>query len=245
MVTIVEDAQPNLSVGERVVTAKRWTRMLEDIIPVLELQETLVHAFKIHDSSFPINHYDLKKAFADLKEVRAREREKAHAADSLREVNAISNCKSKHAHIERDGEPDHGEILHWNWVNPNEDWIAPCFECRPKAYRLWRERMVEKHRPPPEPLFALTNVLSFKKPERRAEVYLSANDVAELLEEHNRLVEKITDDETARRNLILVFDEGANIFKLPHRADLTYSAEVLRAKIADYRKILESRNVEQ
>ena len=48
--------------------------------------------------------------------------------------------------------------------------------------------------------------------------------------------------EDARRNLELVFDEGANVFILPHRVDLTYSAAVMRCKIETYRGILKARN---
>lgn len=243
MVTIVEDAMPNLSVGERVVKAKSWTRMLEDIIPVLDLQDALDYAFKNHASTFPINHYDLKNAYTEIKEKKAKE--KAKSAKKISETEAVANCKSKHLHIILDGETDAGEIYHWNWVNPAEDWIVPCFDCRKKAYKDWRARMVEKHKPPPEPLKELANVLEFKKKPIIEEVRLSAGEIAELLAEHNSLVRQITDNAEARRNLELIFDEGANIFKLPHRADLTYSAAIVQMKIKDYRRILEKRKVAQ
>lgn len=119
MVTIVEDAMPNLSVGERVVKAKSWTRMLEDIIPVLRLQDALDHAFKNHTSTFPINHYDLKNAWCEIKEKEAKE--KAKIVKKITETEAVANCKSKHLHIIVEGEPDTGEIYHWNWINPGED----------------------------------------------------------------------------------------------------------------------------
>lgn len=119
----------------------------------------------------------------------------------------------------------------------------PCFDCRKKAYKDWRARIVEKHKPPPEPVHQLANVLEFKKKPIPEEPRLSADEIAEMLSEHNSLVRQITENEEARLNLILVFDEGANIFKLPHRADLTYSAAVVEMKIKDYRRILEARKV--
>ncbi len=237
---MVDDAMPNLSAGEKLVKAKSWARILEDIIPEVRLPDVFKHAFELHRSSFPINHYDMKNAWYEIKEAEAKA--KAKAAESAPKINAVATCKEKHLHISPEGEPDAGEIHHWNWTNQGEDWISPCFECRPKAYREWRRRMVEKHGgSEPEPLKQLTNVLEFKKKEA-AEIRLPPAEIAGILSEHNFLVRELVADPAARRNLELIFDEGANIFKLPHRADLTYSVAVVKRKIETYRGILEARD---
>ncbi len=239
---IVEDAMPNLSAAEKVVKAESWSRLLQDIIPVLYLQDTLTHAFKIHTSNFPINHYDLKNAWAEIQEIERKK--KAKEAEKLREVNAVEHCKERHQHIQREGLPDAGEIHPWNWFG-SEVLVSPCFSCRPGAYKDWRKRMADKH-PPTQAVHEVKKavVLEFKKKEP-VEIILSADEVADLLTEHNSLVRELTEDPKARLNLELVFDEGGNIFKLPHRADLTFSAAAMRQKIKTYRGILDTINAKE
>jgi hypothetical protein len=204
---------------------------LFDKVPVNRLAESFDYACDKQTSSFAPNAFDIKNAF---REIEAKEKAAQIEADKLKasEVNPVDVCTNKKLHINARG---------WaNYCNPfnfNEELPLPCHICRYKAHHNIRERYIKKHKTDIEPMRILETVVEAKP--KPVEVRLSAEEIESLLTEHNSLVRQIVTDAEARLNLELVFDEGGNVFKLPHRADLLYSAVVVKRKIADYQRILE------
>lgn len=70
MALIVRDsftaAGQNLPLAEVLVKAKVWSELLCRIVPESRLQECFDLAFRRHESSYPVNAYDLKRAWEEL-----------------------------------------------------------------------------------------------------------------------------------------------------------------------------------
>ena len=120
-----------------------------------------------------------------------------------------------------------------------EEVVLPCHACRPAANE---ERRKEKAYIKRENVLKLAPAINENRPhEPRPRSEYSLEEIAAMEIEHNRLVRQIVEDQSAHVHLLLVWDEGGQVFKLPHRADMTFSLDVVSKKIADYRQIAEGK----
>lgn len=209
-----------------------YTDFLYEKVPVEKLKTAFDFANEKRSSSFAPNGFDIKNAYAEIERLE-RETERARRARELKE-NPVLNCEKKQFHINADG-----EALRINPFNTAEDVTVPCWYCRSEAHDAAWTRFVEKNGGnEPKPL-EIVKAFAEPKPPPVEEIRLSDDEILALQTEHNSVVCQIVEEENARKNLMLIYDAGANVFKLPHRADLTYSAEVVKKKIENYRRLLQ------
>jgi hypothetical protein len=226
------------STGEMSEDALIWSEQLIETIPINQLKASWERACFNNKSSFAPNFFDVKNAFNELKtEIREQvrlEKELQQAED--RKLNAVAHCVEKEKHAN-----DSGYVEIVNFFNTSEDIIAPCRACRPKAYDDWRERFIKANgdkkndNPLPNADAVVDKILSNSEPLED----LTIAEANRLCDEHNRLIRQLVNEPDAWINLEIVFDEGANCFKLPHRADMTWSAEIIREKIESYKGRIE------
>lgn len=106
--------------------ANVWTDLLRDVVPEDRLQDAFRVAFQTHDSTFPINAYEVKLAWEALD--RSEREEKARAYDIARRENPVKYCLSAYKHINGDGDV---EIV---LGGPNgKTVVIPCPDCRTAA----------------------------------------------------------------------------------------------------------------
>jgi hypothetical protein len=239
MLPVVSDsfefAAQNPTTLEKGKRAAVWAEILFGIVPEERLPDAFKLAVRLHSSTFPINGYEIKLAWEQI------EREEQNAAierekQRIKNQSPVDICSNRAQHINRDG-----EVKICNPLNFNEEIILPCPACRPKAYDDQRARFIARNRVSEveiKPLEILEQFTSEKLPKKNEEVALPIEEINQLRDEHNRLVRELVADPEAIRNLEVVFDAGANCFKLPHRADLTFSPEILKKKISSYQRIL-------
>jgi hypothetical protein len=77
---------------------------------------------------------------------------------------------------------------------------------------------------------------------KTADVYLTPEECAPICDEYNDLVNELVDDVESIKRLRIIFDEGANRFRHPRTAARLYTLADMQRQIADYKKVLESRN---
>lgn len=145
MLEVVADAfdlSSNVSVtaAEKMRVAKTWSRILFEIIPEERLMDTFEFAFQNHQTSFPVNAYDMKTAWNELQEIeRAQIIENAQQS---REQNPSEFCPRRHEHLPGFIE---ARVKIVNFYNTAEEIEVPCKDCREKAYFDWRTRFVAEH----------------------------------------------------------------------------------------------------
>lgn len=236
---IVDDSfelsSQNPTDAERLARSETWARVLMPIVPEERLQDTFDRAFADHDSNFPVNAYELKTAWEKIK--REEKEIAAEAAAAERVNNPVANCVEKHLHVDESGMVEHIDPLTFS-----EFILLPCKKCRETAYDLQRQRHIEKNKAsaaPPVTVQTSAGLSPFKLSSVTplSSAAPSASEIDALLTEHNELVTELVEDEAARKDLLLVWDEGGMCFKLPHRADRTFTLPAMKRKIADYRTI--------
>lgn len=107
--------------------------MLSGIIPAHRLRDSFDRAFLDHNSSFPVNAYDLKASWAKIQAEEATLREEEIAADKA--ANPIKYCTEPDRHVDADGNVD---VL-LGGLGGTEV-IVPCPICRPQAHQ---QRMLD------------------------------------------------------------------------------------------------------
>ena len=233
MFLIVDDSfslsSQNATDAEKLARADVWARVLFGIIPEHRLQDAFDLAFQKHDSSFPVNAYDIKLAWEQIETAECAKAKIELEAEKL--SNPVKFCENKANHLNADG-----EILKMNPFDTTQDVVVPCWSCRRKAYDDVWERFLDsngrKDLPPLEIVETLANLV---KPILEVEE-ISMEEINTLEAEHNGLVSQIAKD--AAKDLLIVWDEGANCFVRANYRARTFSAEVVRKAIEDYRRIL-------
>lgn len=110
---------------EIVATSEIWSRILIEIIPENRLQDSFDHAVKTHTSNFPVNGYEIKTAFEEIK--KREEIERMVAQTTMRESNKIENCTNKHLH-------DEDILVEYERGYKGEKVKLPCRDCRLDAH---------------------------------------------------------------------------------------------------------------
>lgn len=111
--------------AEKLSTAKTWSRILIDIIPEWRLQDAFDLAFKNHASSFPVNAYDLKLAWAELEALDVEQAARIQTEEKT--LNRVNYCPEKFNH-RSDSEAT------VEYMVAGEYRRLPCVHCRNEAY---------------------------------------------------------------------------------------------------------------
>ncbi len=230
--------QPPLSGADLGDRTADWMEELEPEVPMEFLPECFKVAKNNHASTFPINCHEIISAWRDTIKPRM-ENEKLDIQRKAEADNPVLRCIQKHRHIN-----DEGETVIDLFESGTDD-IAPCYFCRATDYENWKKTQIALYgqvkdfiRPSEQSKKgdAMTNV--FEMFRKQPEEILSLEEIAELQSEHNALVCQIVDDPKTQKDLIIIFDEGANCFKHPESAYQTYRAKDIRRKIESYKKIV-------
>jgi hypothetical protein len=229
---------PPLSELDLADRAMDWQDELELEIPRERLPDAVRRARKNHKSSFALNLYEILNAWEEITGEETAERQKQIERERFK--NPTLACLNEKYHIN-----GKGEVLS-DLFNAGNDEVSPCPVCREEDYKNWRKTQIAlygEHLPtivkPAQERNALEiagNLFLDK-----LKVKISPEEIADLEFEYNSLVTDLVPDESARKNLLIVWDEGAEIFKHPNSALLTFTPEVIKKKIADYKKRIEER----
>jgi len=124
--------------AEKATRVDVWTRMLFHAIPEDRLDDCFLHAFRSHDTPFPISAYELMTSWRIIE---ANELASRQAANQVRsEISTIDACSNKYNHINDDGETL--VVDPWNF---KQDIIIPCFFCRRIAHDQAKDRHNARH----------------------------------------------------------------------------------------------------
>lgn len=138
MVRIISKAislanSPMLTEPELLVRARDWSEELHGIVPMEALNASMKRAFENHKSTFPLNAYDLKNAYAELK------LESIEIANSrvLTTDGRVDRCPNKRNHLEN----EFGMI---EYYIPSKDIevVVPCGACRTEDFNAEKARLM-------------------------------------------------------------------------------------------------------
>lgn len=135
-----EASSQNATFEEEMTRAKVWSDLLFEIVPENRLNDAFRRAFRDHDSSFPVNAYEIKAAWEAIEReeaTSAAEAEKKHVSE-----NAIEYCPNKRNHVlDADTGEDHGMVEYADPDDRSKGVLRPCFDCRKSAF----EASVARH----------------------------------------------------------------------------------------------------
>jgi hypothetical protein len=120
---------PSLTEGEYGIRARDWAEQLFEVVPEDRLFEAFGRAVKDHNSSFPVNFYDLKAAWHRIETEEAAERQRRlneHMAE-----NPVKYCKAAYNHVDQVN--DDGEVTVMIGGPNGKEVIIPCPDCRTEA----------------------------------------------------------------------------------------------------------------
>lgn len=132
MLLIVMDSfdasSQNATVEEQMQRANVWTDLLSDTIPENRLQDAFRAAFRKHDSTFPVNAYELQAAWKEIDVEEKKQRYQALEKDQRE--NPVKYCDAAWNHLNPEG-----DVEIYMGVPPNgREVIVPCNRCRPGAF---------------------------------------------------------------------------------------------------------------
>ena len=128
-----EASSQNAPMEAKEQRAKVWTELLFEIIPTLRLRDAFERAFSEHESTFPVNAYDIKAAWERIKADERAARDEEIAADKA--LNPIKYCTEPDRHVDENGNTD---VL-LGGLGGTEV-VVPCPICRPQAHQ---QRMLD------------------------------------------------------------------------------------------------------
>lgn len=121
-----------LTEPELLVRARDWSEALYGIVPMEALNASMKRAFETHNSTFPLNAYDIKIAYTYLK-THSMELDEARP---LTTDERVERCPNKANHL-----PDRfGEIEYY--VPGKIDAIVPCGACRVEEFHAEKARLL-------------------------------------------------------------------------------------------------------
>lgn len=226
-----------LSAPELALQSEDWTDILIDEVPLEWLPDLYKRAAWNHPNSHMVNAFDLIAEYKTKREEIAVEKARIEAIEA--EKNPSLRCTQVKRHVQTQGH-DLAFIVAYNYYSEKDE-LLPCPHCRTQAFEEWKKMQNalygEVKRNPIEvsPSEAVEKILKVE------EVYLTQEEAINIQESYNELVFALVDDETARNNLYVTFDEGANRFRHAHTAAILFTADDMRKKIESYKKILEEK----
>ena len=223
MFLIVDDSfslsSQNATDAEKLARAEVWARVLFGVIPENRLQDAFDRAFQLHDSSFPVNAYEIKLAWEKIK---TEERE-------AKIKTQIAECPGAKYHT------NEGKSSLVRLMNPHTqlDEFYPCPKCRMEDFEKKKKTDIALYGEI-KPMIILEKMVEAEKPKVAAETF-SLKEIAALEIEHNSLVEKIAGE--GAKDLLIVWDSGAECFARKTYRARTFSVSVVRKMIEDYEKL--------
>ena len=123
---------PMLTEPELLVRARDWADELHGIVPMEALNASMKRAFQDHKSTFPLNAYDLKMAYAANK----LDATMVDESRTLSTDEKVEKCTNKENHVE-------GTFGMIELFVPNKiDGLVPCGRCRPEEYAEARVQLI-------------------------------------------------------------------------------------------------------
>lgn len=205
-----------------------WRDFLFGIVPVERLSQSLRHAIKKQTGSFAPNFFDVKNAWL---EIAAKEHEAAKEQELKN--NPAAACPGAKYHV---GFDVFAQII---LMNPHTqlDELYPCPKCRILDFENKKKTDIALYGEI-KPMIILEKMVEAHAPKVEVEI-IPLEEIAALELEHNSIVRQIAGD--AANGLLIVWDEGANCFARANYRSRTFSAEIVRKAIEDYRRILEKK----
>ena len=225
MYLVVDDSfelsSQNATDAEKTVRAEAWARVLFGVIPENRLPDAFDRAFQLHDSSFPVNAYEIKLAWEKIKSEEYEAKIK----------NQIVECPGAKYHRGESTVNGFYVVL----MNPHtqKDELYPCPKCRMEDFENKKKTDIALYGEI-KPMIILEKMVEAEKPKVAAET-LSLEEIAKLEIEHNSLVEKIAGE--GAKDLLIMWDSGADCFTRKKYRAQTFSVSVVRKMIEDYRKL--------
>lgn len=126
---------PMLTGSELLVRARDWSEALWGIVPAEALSQSVSRAFENHQSSFPLNAYEVKLAYTELQSQAAIVAE----SRTLSTDEMVEKCTNKDNHVE-----GHFGMIELYLPDGNIAALVPCGRCRAEEYKGARERLFVK-----------------------------------------------------------------------------------------------------
>ncbi len=156
---------PALTEKEISIRAEDWLDALHALVPSDRLMDAFDRAVQDHQSSFPVNAYEVKNAWSAIELEEAAE-QKITREREISE-NAVANCPMKDKHVVEPVFGDEGMVEMQEGFDPGSVHLIPCFACRPKAFAQAQARRIEERAGagvPDSITAAVDQVLASKKP---------------------------------------------------------------------------------
>lgn len=116
---------PMLTEPELLVRARDWSEALHGIVPMEALNASVSRAFQNHKSTFPLNAYDLKTAYTELKAEQLLSLEMKPISTDER----VDRCTNKDNHL-----PDRFGEIEIYLPDKDTEAIVPCGICRKEDF---------------------------------------------------------------------------------------------------------------
>jgi hypothetical protein len=126
---------PMLTEPELLVRARDWSDALHGIVPMDALNASVKRAFQDHKSTFPLNAYDLKMAYANLK----AEELLVFNTKVLTTDERVARCPNKLNHI-----PDRFGEIEIYLPDKDAEAVVPCGACRTEEFDAAKAALMEK-----------------------------------------------------------------------------------------------------
>lgn len=154
--------QPPLATDDAIERAKDWMDALEPIVPLDRLPAVYARAVADHETTFPVNFFDLKVAW-DKISAEEKKKQTEDLQKTIRE-NAVAFCVRRDFHANADGEVEYDDPF-----DTTKQVLMPCVTCRPQAFEAARARRAAAHpNAAVAPLELVEKYVEVEKPALRA-----------------------------------------------------------------------------
>jgi hypothetical protein len=124
---------PMLTEPELLVRARDWSEALHGIVPMEALNAAMSRAFENHNSTFPVNAYDLKIAYGEL----MLESAMIDETRTLTTDDRVDRCLNKYRHL-----PDRFGEIEIYLPAQDKEVVLPCGYCRTEDYNEAKARLL-------------------------------------------------------------------------------------------------------
>lgn len=137
---------PALTEHELGQRAMDWQDAFEGIIPIDRLGDAFKRALETHESSFPVNGFEVLAAWKRIQESERREAQMARWIEEQEHADDPARCPNAENHKDDD------RNVEFHFRFDDEPTLLPCTECRPHEYRRefvrvereWKDRNADK-----------------------------------------------------------------------------------------------------
>lgn len=124
-----------LTSPELLVRARDWSEVLFDVVPIHALEPAVRKAFADHDSSFPLNAYELKTAYHGIKdEIRITEDARTLTTDER-----VDRCSNRANHL-----PNAFGTIAFYIPDRDQEYFIPCGICRKEDFMEAKTKLLKE-----------------------------------------------------------------------------------------------------